>query len=641
MLSPFDPDRSTLLGRCVRPVYQKLRSALANFAAPGMPCGTSVIEPLEGRALMSATVGDVPPMLTPDPTFGQGAPVHIDVLNQDTYAALMRVQSDGKLLIAGNSGNTVGFLIRLNADGSPDTTFGTGGRVLIGGPGAVLTGISLVDGVTAMAVQADGKIVVSAEIRPPVPQPGEMPPLVNFNDAEHSGGIVLLRFNTDGTLDTSFGTNGVASASLGTRGMGSTLRLGSDGRIVVSVWTFGSSTATCDDQSDFAVLAFDRNGQRDMSFGGTGVVNFNFTTGTSGGDYGGVAVVQPDGKILITCLSDNTTAGVNSGESILIRLNADGTYDNSFGQGGIVLDLSHLGGTAQLQDDGKILLLTATPTWGADLLRYNTDGTLDTTFGTNGVIHESDDMNTDYCFVPWTDGRVILAALDGPSHTTFTVFDQDGQVQSTFTSDVRPTLGLAITSDGKVIEGDFDRDLPSPPDAASSTHFGLLLRELDSLSNDTPPQVSASVNGASTVKSGKAYTFKVTYHGASTLDPSALDNSVTMSGPNGFFTAASATQTKRSKDGHTVTVTYRASAPGGSFDASDNGMYELFTGADVATTQTTRSLQVGSGAGLLGHFFVDAKAKASPAPSAVPHASSSAVHHKKDKKSVADMLGST
>jgi uncharacterized delta-60 repeat protein len=93
------------------------------------------------------------------------------------------VQPDGKIVAAGTSSNTSELLVRLNTDGSLDSTFGTGG---------IVSGYSIGDeGRPALVIQTNGKIVASG---------GELAPL----------GLVY-RFNPDGSLDTGFGTAGVAT----------------------------------------------------------------------------------------------------------------------------------------------------------------------------------------------------------------------------------------------------------------------------------------------------------------------------------------------------------------------------------------------------------------------------------------------
>ncbi len=120
-----------------------------------------------------------------DPTFGNGGKVITD-FNREDYANAVVLQPDGKLIVAGTTGGptTSDFLIvRYNGDGSLDTSFGNGGKVL--------TDFGMQDYAHAIAVQPDGKIVAAGV--------GEGPSSTN---------TVLARYNADGSLDSTFGIGG-------------------------------------------------------------------------------------------------------------------------------------------------------------------------------------------------------------------------------------------------------------------------------------------------------------------------------------------------------------------------------------------------------------------------------------------------
>ena len=108
--------------------------------------------------------------------------VTTDVGNTYSYATCIAIQDEGKILAGGSS--SAGFeLVRYNADGSIDTTFG--------GDGIVTTGVTYIpsnDYAKCIVIQNDGKIIVAGSI---------------------SGGCALIRYNIDGSLDTTFGINGI------------------------------------------------------------------------------------------------------------------------------------------------------------------------------------------------------------------------------------------------------------------------------------------------------------------------------------------------------------------------------------------------------------------------------------------------
>ena len=121
-----------------------------------------------------------------DPTFGQGGIVTTDFGNTSATAAAIAIQPDGKIVVFGGMGisSTALIAVRYNSDGSVDTGFGNAG--IAGVPGLTFP--------SSMILQPDGNIVD-----------------VGFNIGGHGGslGVVVVRFSSDGTLDSTFGTGGV------------------------------------------------------------------------------------------------------------------------------------------------------------------------------------------------------------------------------------------------------------------------------------------------------------------------------------------------------------------------------------------------------------------------------------------------
>jgi uncharacterized delta-60 repeat protein len=129
-----------------------------------------------------------------DPTFGTSGKVTTsfgDVF-QDAFDALI-VQPDGRLVAAGVGDGGDAFVVaRYEPDGTLDASFGSGGVVALSVPGSYI-------GVATVAVQPDGKLLAAGSVS----GFGS-----NFEDA------VLMRFESDGALDTGFGTGGVVTANL-------------------------------------------------------------------------------------------------------------------------------------------------------------------------------------------------------------------------------------------------------------------------------------------------------------------------------------------------------------------------------------------------------------------------------------------
>ena len=238
----------------------------------------------------------------PDKSFGRGGTVLTD-LGETAWASAVALQQDGKIVAAGSAGENIGAgenfaLARYTASGKLDASFGSGGKVL--------TDLGGKDVPSAVAVQGDGKIVVAGSI--------------------DTGGIsvALVRYTTDGKLDTGFGTGGKV------------LTIGEcvDGAPAVALQKDGKIVVAWDDcyHYHFALARLTTGGKLDASFGRGGKVL------TDLGDKEGASAlaVQADGKIVAAGYS---TAGTSprSENIALVRYTTDGKLDASFGTGGKVL----------------------------------------------------------------------------------------------------------------------------------------------------------------------------------------------------------------------------------------------------------------------------------------------------------------
>ncbi len=229
-----------------------------------------------------------------DPTFGNGGKVLTPIGNSGGSAAQgVAVQSDGKIVVVGlsNSGTTSAqnydfAVVRYNADGSLDASFGTGGKVL--------TQIRENDVAYAAAIQADGKIVLAG---------------FSSTGTAASSDFALVRYNTDGSLDSSFGTGGKVLTDFGGSG-GDYARdvvIQSNGKIVVAGETGPDAT------KDFALARYNTDGTLDLSFGTGGKVVTPISS--SSRDLVNGATIQADGKIVVT--------GSSSGSFVLVRYLGD------------------------------------------------------------------------------------------------------------------------------------------------------------------------------------------------------------------------------------------------------------------------------------------------------------------------------
>lgn len=191
--------------------------------------------------------------------------------------------------------------------------------------------------------------------------------------------LPFLSFSQDGLLDQTFGTNGIALANGNYEAKA--VKIQADGKIVAA----GSKSDA--DGTDFCIVRFNANGQLDNTFDGDGVAIIDFNSKT---DNAFDIAIQSDGKMIVV----GSAVMTNNNDIALIRLNTDGSIDNTFGTGGKVT--TNISGTSNdaasrvlLQADGKIVIIGSggTDMFNANVVaRYNTDGSLDNSFDTDGKL---------------------------------------------------------------------------------------------------------------------------------------------------------------------------------------------------------------------------------------------------------------
>jgi len=319
------------------------------------------------------------------------------------------------------------------AAGDLDTSFG--------GDGRVTTDFTQGDDYAwAVAVQSDGKIVTAGQ-------------------AGGSGGrFALVRYNTNGTLDSTFSGDGKLTTDFTSGDDGATaVAIQSDGKIVAGGWAAGSVER-------FAVARYNTNGTLDSTFSGDGKVITDFT---SGDDFVFGVAIQPSVQKVVVA----GRAGGSGGRFALARYNTNGTLDGSFsGDGKLTTDFT--GGDDEavgvaIQSDGKIVAAG----WAAGsverfaLARYNTNGTLDSTFSRDGKIITDFTSGDDFAVAVaiQSDGKIVAAGRAGGSGGRLAMarytntgdldgsFSGDGKLTTDFTSGDDGAAGLAIQSDGKIV----------------------------------------------------------------------------------------------------------------------------------------------------------------------------------------------
>ncbi len=324
-----------------------------------------------------------------DPTFGSGGKVFATPpISWDGPYALA-LQSDGKLVSAGRTGDTFPkfTLARHNGDGTLDATFGTGGTVT--------TDVNPLEGrpeqALAVAVQADGKIVAAGG---------------TWFDV---GQIALVRYDDAGNLDATFGSGGIVTTAVATTSGANAVVLQPDGKIVVAGSANIIPLPSGDVDRDFALVRYNADGSLDATFGTGGKVLTGFGTV---GDSARALALQPDGKLV--------AAGHTHEDIALARYNADGSLDSTFGTGGKIVTrvgMLYRANALAIQPDGKVVIAGDNPSSDNGhiaVVRYGPDGTLDPSFGNGGIVKTSlpefpgEGANG---LVVQPDGKLLVAGL--------------------------------------------------------------------------------------------------------------------------------------------------------------------------------------------------------------------------------------
>lgn len=359
------------------------------------------------------------------------------------------IQPDGKIVVVGYSYATSNpiVVVRYNSDGSLDTSFDSDGIVTtsLGGYGHTASSV---------AIQSDGKIVVVGT--------------VTWNSPSYYYQFLVLRYNDDGSLDTSFDADGIATTSVGTYSNGIAVAIQPDGKIVAAGYGM---------DNDFAVVRYNSDGSLDTSFSGDGMM----ATNVSGRDFARSVAIQSDGQIVVAGVTDSSYTGKY--KFGVIRLNgSDGSLDTSFDGDGIlatsVLGDNDEANSVMVQSDGRIVVggVANNPTLGETdfaLVRYNNDGTLDSAFDADGKVTTNVSRiqysTEGYDVAVQSDGKIVMVGALQASNWQFMVtrFNTDGSFDTSFDTDgivttlTIPNAGYSharavkIQGDGKIVVAGF------------------------------------------------------------------------------------------------------------------------------------------------------------------------------------------
>jgi uncharacterized delta-60 repeat protein len=477
--------------RATRGRWAAVAAALAILAS------MSTMIAITGSVASAASAGDL------DPTWGSGGKTVTDFGQSGVWIAGSVLQPDGKLVTAGYIGTyslqgccynlvTKGFVARYTTSGALDSTFGTGGSVIVdmGSSTDLLTGIAL---------QTDGKIVL-----------GGYRLMTRYQ-------MTAVRLQADGSIDTSFGVSGVAAIDPGLgngQAQAFAVAVQSDGSIVTAGQITNSSL---NGRVEVGLARFHPDGSIDTSFGSGGLVSTIFSPGL-GVDNATAVLATPGGQLVVTAESVDQN-GLESGR--LVRYNADGTLDTSFGSGGsFSLGYFVVPDSLTLLSDGRMFVggsvdvnqNPSNPNNDYWLSRRLIDGSPDSSFGLSGVVHTNVIGNQDqaYASAVTADGGVVevgSAGQFGPVAWGIVKYRADGSLDSgfgiggivttTFTVGSVAT-GVAVQSDGRiVVAGDTQKTSGSPPqlNLAATARYGVITDPVISIStssvNEPPPGATA------------------------------------------------------------------------------------------------------------------------------------------------------
>jgi len=313
-------------------------------------------------------------------------------------AFAVAVDSIGRIVVAGYCSSNVGFdfaVARYNPDGTPDITFNSTGRVL--------TNLGGADTGAAVAIDANDKIVVAGS-----------------SNARGNYDFAVVRYNVDGTLDTTFNATGrvLTDFGIGSGDFASAAVIQSDGKIVLGGFSDASGIPY-----DFALARYNPNGTLDLAFNATGKVLTDLT-GSGSYDTLQALALQSDGGI------------VAAGQSIvggrasfaMARYTMTGNLDSTFNATGKVLTTfgtgSAVANAVAIQSDGKIVAAGSFESSNSDgpdfaLARYTIDGTPDSTFHSAGkLVTDIGGSDVAYGVGIQPDGRIVAVGFSDVRRTS-------------------------------------------------------------------------------------------------------------------------------------------------------------------------------------------------------------------------------
>jgi uncharacterized delta-60 repeat protein len=325
-----------------------------------------------------------------DNTFGDNGQVRTTFGYQycDTYE--IEQLSDGGILIAGMADGKSAML-KLTENGSIDSTFGTNGRVIYS------FGPSVGSRIRSLEIDQNNRIIAVGEA---------------YNYDNLSFDMAAIRFNSNGSVDSSFGISGNIKIDMqGRNDLGSCSALLPDGKIL-----FAGNAMNNDGNTNFAMMRLSSDGTLDLSFGNAGKVILTINSGYNE-TFENLHILE-DQSIL--------TVGTSAGDFAVLKFDASGNNIQAFGNQGYTTidfdDYQDNGFEILIDEENRILLggygsdVAVGGLFHAAMVRLTPDGQMDASFGTNGKwINTLGQTGSEIYSMKWlSDGKLQIAGANIP-----------------------------------------------------------------------------------------------------------------------------------------------------------------------------------------------------------------------------------
>ena len=441
----------------------------------------------------------------------------------DDFSTTMALQSDGKIVLGGHSVNGAArdfALVRYTSTFALDTTFNTTGMALTPvGPGD--------DVGNALVIDSSGRLLLGGEVN---------------NGANYDFGVV--RYNANGTLDTTFNTTGKVITAIGTGDDGChALVLQPDGRIVAAGYSNNGANF------DFGLIRYNTNGSLDTTFNSTGKVTTPIGT-LNDGAYG--VAIQPDGRIVAAGDSNNgsnfdfAAARYNTNGSLDTRFDGDGKLITSMSTGDDRIE------AVRIQPDGRII----TAGWAGSGTNSNFALARYVGFLPGIVRFSSDSYGVSENFGPAQISVTRTSGSDGSVQAQYSTFDGNAIAPQDYTSvfnilswgdgdNSSKFINIPIIDDN-IFEGTENFSLSLNLTGGNALFSGPGSVPIFIFDNESPPTLSITNVTQNEGNAGQTpFTFTVTKTGATTVN--ATVNFVTQDGTafvaNNDYQATSGTLT--------------------------------------------------------------------------------------------------